>query len=86
MQTLVILLTASIIGTGTLCFICGALFGILCYRRIRQTKKTLPQDIVSGVVASNPPNVPIYEDIILDESAVTIELSRNIAYEQVRKT
>ena len=85
MQTVVILLTGSNIGTGTLCFICGALFGILCYRRIRQTK-TLPQDIVSGVVASNPPNVPIYEDIILDESAVTIELSRNIAYEQVQKT
>ena len=83
MQTVVILLTSNI-GTGTLCFICGALFGILCYR-IRQTK-TLPQDIVSGVVASNPPNVPIYEDIILDESAVTIELSRNIAYEQVQKT
>ena len=84
MQTLVILLTSSSIGTGTLCFICGALFGILCYRRIRQSK-TLPQDI-AGVVASNPPNVPVYEDIILDESAVTIELSRNVAYEQVQKT
>ena len=84
MQTVVILLTSNI-GTGTLCFICGVLFGILCYRRIRQTK-TLPQDIVSGVVASNPPNVPVYEDIILDESAVTIELSRNVAYEQAQKT
>ena len=78
----VAILSGSFIGAGTLCFICGALFGMLCCRIIRQTK-TLPLETVPGEVASNSANVPVYEDIKLDEATVAIELSHNIAYEQV---
>ena len=82
----VAILTGSVIGAGTLCFICGALFEMLCCRIIRQTK-ILPHETVPVVeVARNPANVPVYENIILDESAVTIELSHNIAFEQVLRT
>ena len=84
-QTVVILVTGTVIGAGTLCFICGALFGMLCCRIIKQTK-TLPQETVPGVVASDPPNVPVYEDIKLKVSTVEIELSPNIAYNQVHRS
>ena len=84
MQTVAIL-TGSVIGAGALCFICGALFGMLCCRIIRQTK-IIPHETVPGERANNSENVPVYEDIKPDEATVTIELSRNIAYEQVLRT
>ena len=58
---------------------------MLCCRIIKRTK-TLPQETVPGVVASDPPNVPVYEDIKLKVSTVEIELSPNIAYNQVHRT
>ena len=79
------ILTGSVIGAGTLCFICGALFEMLCCRIIRQTK-SLPHETVPGVMASNSSSVPIYEEIKLDDSTVAIELSHNIAYEQILRT
>ena len=78
----VAILTGSVIGAGTLCFICGALFGMLCCRIIRPTK-IIPRKTVPGEMANNSENVPVYDDIKLDKSTVAIELSRNIAYEQV---
>ena len=65
----VAILTGSAMGAGTLCFICGALFGMLCCRIIKQTK-TLPHETVPGIMASNSANVPVYEDIKLDDSTV----------------
>ena len=81
----VAILTGSVIGAGALCFICGTLFGMLCCRIIRLTK-ILPHETVPGEMANNSENVPVYEDIKLDKSTVAIELSRNIAYEQVLRT
>ena len=81
----VAILTGSVIGAGALCFICGALFGMLCCRIIRQTK-IIPHETVPGEMANNSENVPVYEDIKLDDAPFAIELSRNIAYEQVLRT
>ena len=81
----VAILTGSVIGGSTL-FICGVLTGILCSRITKKTKSTLPKEGVPGVVASDPPNVPVYEDIKLEVSTVEIELSPNIAYNQIHKT
>ena len=78
----VVILTGSVIGAGALCFISGTLFGMLCCRIIRQTK-IIPQETVPEEMANNSENVPVYEDIKLDDAPFAIELSRNIAYEQI---
>ena len=82
----VAILSGSVIGAATLCYICGVLTGILCSRITKKTKSTLPKEGVPGIVASDPPNVPVYEDIKLEVSTVEIELSPNIAYNQIHKT
>ena len=82
---IVAILTGSVIGGSTL-FICGVLIGILCSRITKKTRSTLPQETVPGVVESDLPSVPIYEDIKLEVSTVEIELSPNIAYDQIHKT
>ena len=78
--------TVAILIGGSTLFICGVLTGILCSRITKKTKSTLPKEGVPGVVASDPPNVPVYEDIKLEVSTVEIELSPNIAYNQIHKT
>ena len=75
------ILTGSVIGAATLCYICGVLTGILCNRVPKKTK-TLPQETFPGVMASNHQSVPVYEDIIQEVSTVEIELSHNVAYDQ----
>ena len=82
----VAILTGGVIGAATLCYICGVLTGILCSQITKKTKSTLPQETVPGVVESDLPSVPIYEDIELKVSIVEIELSPNIAYDQIHKT
>ena len=85
MQTVAIL-TGSVVGAATLCFICGVLTRTLCSQITEKTKSTLPTERDPGVVASDPPNVPVYEDIKLEVSTVEIELSPNMAYDQIHKT
>ena len=62
-------------------FIIGIILGLLCGKQLKKTnsKKSIhpPEDNMK---------CPVYEEVKLENVTVTIDLTQNIAYEQVKKT
>ena len=60
---------------------------MLCGLKCRQKKSTSKQSIqVPEENLMRSIKGPIYEEVELEDKAATIDLSQNVAYEQVKKT
>ena len=83
----VIVLAASVIGTFVITLFIGIILGLLCGMKHMHKKLNnanpkesihMPEEkIIKG---------PVYEEVNLEDKTTTIDLSRNIAYGQVKKT
>ena len=88
--TLVTTFAASVIGTFAIALIIGISLGLLC--GIKYMQKRLNRTIsdqnshVPEENAMRSMKCPVYEEVKLENEAATIDLSQNIAYEQVKKT
>ena len=82
---LVIAIAISVLGSSSMTFILGLLCGIK-YMQKRMKKSIfkqsfpIPEEEVKGST-----NGPVYEEVELEDKKTTIVLSKNIAYEQVKK-
>ena len=87
---LVTIFAVSVIGTLVITLIIGISLGLLCGIKFMQKKlNTTISDQNSHVPEENVERSmmgPIYEEVKLENEAATINLSQNIAYEQVKKT
>ena len=72
--TLVIAVAVSVIGTIVIPLFIGIILGRLCKTN---SKQNIPVSSMKG---------PVYEEVELEDKTATIDLSQNIAYEQVMKT
>ena len=82
-----IIVSVSVIGSSILTFIIGITLGVLCGMKCMQKIFISKQNIrVPEENLMRPMKGPIYEEVELEDKATTINLSQNIAYEQVRKT
>ena len=86
---LVTIFAVSVIGTFVITLIVGISLGLLCgikymqkklNRTISDQNSHVPEETVVRSMG------PIYEEVKLENQTATIDLSRNIAYEQVKKT
>ena len=75
--TLVIAVAVSVIGT----FVITLFISIICKTNSKQNVNPVPEENVMGSMKG-----PVYEEVKLEDKTTTIDLSQNIAYEQVRKT
>ena len=77
---LVIAVAASVIGTFVITLFIGIILGRLCKTNSKQNI-LVPEENVMGSMKG-----PVYEEVKLEDKTATIDLSQNIAYEQVKKT
>ena len=63
----------------------GIMLGLLCGKHL---KKTISTKSIHPPVENIPISMkfPVYEEVKLENETATIDLSQNIAYEQVKKT
>ena len=78
----VLVLSSSIVVALIVGLIFGSLLVILCCK-IKRVSKKYSEGEDSGATPSRPLSTPIYEDINMD-NLDNINLSQNIAYEQVK--
>ena len=75
-----IAVAVSVIGTIVITLFIGIILVWLCKTNSKQNIP-VPEGNVMGSM-----KCPIYEEVELEDKTTTIELSQNIAYEQVKKT
>ena len=84
--TLVVIIPISVIGSFTI-FVIGIILGLVC--GIKYTQKKLNSKKSNSAIdetALRSMKVPVYEELNLEDKAAIIDLSKNIAYGQVKKT
>ena len=79
--TLVIAVAVSVIGTFVITLFIGLILMRLCKTNSKQNVNPVPEENVMGSMKG-----PVYEEVKLEDKTATIDLSQNIAYEQVKKT
>ena len=84
--TLVVIIPISVIGSFTI-FVIGIILGLVC--GIKYTQKKLNSKKSNSAIdetALRSMKGPVYEELNLKDKAAIIDLSKNIAYGQVKKT
>ena len=86
----VLVFVFSVIGSSVLAFIVGIIFGVLCGVSYRQKseKATLSKQIPCTEEENSMRSIkgPEYEEVELEDKPGSIGLSRNVAYEYIKKT
>ena len=80
----VVIISISSVGTFTILAI-GIVLGLLFGIKHRQKKSKQSISATDGTVSKSMQG-PIYEELDLEDETATIDLSKNIAYAQVKKT
>ena len=78
--TLVIAVAVSVIGTIVITLFIGIILGRLCKTNSKQNIPVPEENVMRSMKG------PVYEEVELEDKTATIDLSQNIAYEQVMKT
>ena len=84
--TLVVIIPISVVGSLTI-FVIGIILGLVC--GIKYTQKKLNSKKSNSAIdetALRSMKGPVYEELNLEDKAAIIDLSKNIAYRQVKKT
>ena len=84
---IVVIISISSVGTFTILaigIVLGLFFGIK--HRQKKLKKTKQSISATDGTVSRSMQGPIYEELDLEDETATIDLSKNIAYAQVKKT
>ena len=79
-----ILVTAVAVSITVTLFI-GIILGLLCGIKYMQKKLNSKQSIRIPEENEMRSKGPVYEEVELEDKTTTIDLSQNIAYEQVKK-
>ena len=74
-----IAVAVSVIGTFVITLFIGIILGRLCKTNSKQNIPVPEENAISM-------KGPVYEEVKLEDKTATIDLSQNIAYEQVKKT
>ena len=76
---LVIAVGVSVIGTFVITLFIGLILVWLCKTNSKQNIPVPEENVMISMMG------PIYEEVELEDKTATIDLSQNIAYEQVKK-
>ena len=84
-QVSISILVIAVAVSAMVTFFIGIMLGLLCGKQLKKTnsQKSIPvpeENIMRSM------KCPVYEEVELEIETATIDLSQNIAYEQVKKT